>query len=67
MVGVVGRTREEVRLPIGYNVDAVKLIEADASGSTITLLTDDLFGAADEHNGKWLVFTSGSNNDGQIR
>ena len=67
MVGVVGRTREEVRLPIGYNVDAVKLIEADASGSTTTLLTDDLFGAADEHNGKWLVFTSGSNNDGQIR
>ncbi len=43
-------------------------MEADASGLTSTFLTDDIVtGGASEHKGKWLVFTSGDNNDGSIR
>jgi hypothetical protein len=61
-------TREQLRTGIGYLLGAVKILEADASGSTTTFLTDDIaILTADDPNGKWLVFTSGSNNDGQIR
>jgi hypothetical protein len=61
-------TREQLRTGIGYLLGAVKILEADASGSTTTFLTDDIaIMTADDPNGKWLVFTSGSNNDGQIR
>lgn len=61
------RTREQIRVHVGQLLGAVKEIEADAAGSTTTLLTDDLFGTADDYNGWWLVFTSQANNDGQIR
>jgi hypothetical protein len=66
-MAIAGRTREQLRVSIGYNLGAIREVEADASGSTSTLLTDELaLGGADEHIGKWLVFTSG-NNDGEIR
>jgi hypothetical protein len=63
------KTREDIRLSVGRLIGAVKLIEADASGSTTTFLTDDLaIAAADDFNGKWLIFTSGQANiDGSIR
>ena len=61
-------TREDLRVSVGRILGAVKLIEADAAGTTTTFLTDELAtGAATEFNGKWMVFTSGTNNDGQIR
>ena len=59
--------REEVRVSVGRIIGAVKLIEADAAGTTTTFLTDELAaGAATDFNGKWMVFTSGAN-DGSIR
>jgi hypothetical protein len=63
------QTREDLRVSIGRILKAVKLIEADATGATTTFITDELAtGAADDFNGKWLVFTSGQSNiDGQIR
>lgn len=46
-------TAEEMRVAIGRNLGAVKLITAAANGSTTTFLTDDLFGSsADSHKGK---------------
>ena len=63
---IAGRTREELRTSIGYNLGAFISVEADASGSTSTFLTDDIFSTADDQNGKRIVFTSGSN-DGEIR
>lgn len=61
-------TRQDIRVEIGDALGAIKLIEADATGTTSTFLTDDILGSgADEYTGKWIVFTSGSNNDGQIR
>ena len=63
---IAGRTRKEIRVSIGYNLGALISVEADASGSTTRFLTDDIFSAADDQNGKRIVFTSGSN-DGEIR
>ena len=61
-------TREEVRVAVGRIVGAVKLIEADAAGTTTTFLTDELaIGVATDFNGKWMVFTGPTNNDGSIR
>lgn len=61
-------TREEIRVAIGRTLGVVKLITAAANGSTTTFVTDDLpTGAADDFNGKWLVFTGPSNNDGTIQ
>lgn len=62
---IQARTREQIRVAIGYNL-GMEVIEADAAGSTTTFLTDDIFSATDDQNGKWIVFTSGSN-DGSIR
>ena len=64
---IATQTREDLRVSIGRILRAVKLIEADAAGSTTTFLTDELAtGAATDFNGSWLVFTSGTN-DGSIR
>jgi len=60
-------TREEIRVRVGYILGGIKELEADASGSTTTFLTDDIaIATADDPNGMWLVFTSGTN-DGSIR
>lgn len=65
---IATQTREDLRVSIGRILGAVKLITGAAAGTTTTLLTDGLAtGAATDFNGKWLVFTSGANNDGLIR
>ena len=61
-------TREEIRVAVGRILGAVKLIEADAAGSTTTFLTDELATeVATNLNGRWLVFTGPTNNDGLLR
>lgn len=61
-------SRESTRVAVGRILGAVKLIEADAAGSTTTFLTDELAtAAATNFNGKWMVFTGPTNNDGAIR
>ena len=64
-----GRTREELRVHVGHLLNAVKLLEADATTSQTTFVTDDIpISTADDANGKWLVFTGGQSNiDGEIR
>ncbi len=66
---IAARTREQLRASVGVNLGyPFRLLEADATGTTTTFLTDELsLGGADEYNGSWLVFTSGANNDGLIR
>jgi hypothetical protein len=65
---IQARTREELRVSIFRNLGSpFVLIEADAAGDNKTFHTDDIpSGGTNEHNGKWLVFTSGTN-DGSIR
>ena len=64
-----GNTRQELREKVGYLLgDAFRKITGAASGSTTTLLIDDVPNkTADDFNGSFLQFTSGSNNDGLTR
>lgn len=54
---------------MGYNLGLpFRNLTADAVGTVNTFLTDDMpLGGNDEHNGKWLHFSSGTNNTGLIR
>ena len=61
---LLGRTREQLRVSVGLNCGAVKLITSAAAGSTTTFLTDGLFTGADDWNGSWIQFTGPTNNDG---
>ena len=66
MVVLQGRTREQIRLSVGYNLNAVYPSSASSNGTTLTLVDSSLPGGDDEHIGKWILFTSGTN-DGLIR
>jgi hypothetical protein len=61
-----GRSREQIRVSIGRNLGAIFVSQATGNGSTTTLVDTTQSGSDDEHNGKWLVFTSGDN-DGRVR
>ena len=69
MPTIQGRTRKELRQSIGYNLGAMRIGEVTTTASdTVTLIDSSLttiIGGDDEHKGKWIVFTSGSN-DGDI-
>ena len=61
---IQGRTRKEIRQSIGYNLGAMHIGTATGSGSTTTIVDASLttvIGGNDDHIGKWIVFTSGSN------
>ena len=65
---IQGRTRKEIRQSVGNNLGAVQLGTATGTGSTTTIIDTSLttvIGGDDDHIGKWIVFTSGSN-DGDI-
>ena len=59
------RTREQIRVAIGYNLGAVFLSTAD-SGDSASVVDVQARGNIDTENGKWIVSTSGAN-DGEIR
>ena len=64
MPSIQGRTREQLRQHIGYALGAVYVSAATESGSTDnnTLLDNSIvLGGADTQIGKWIRFTSGSN------
>ena len=62
MPAIQGRTREQLRQHIGNALGAVYVSSASSSGSTTTLLDNTLvLGGADTKIGKWVRFTSGSN------
>jgi len=68
MPTIQGRTRKQLRQSIGYNLGVMRIGTATGSGSTTTLVDSSLttvIGGNDDHIGKWIVFTSGSN-DGDI-
>ena len=62
MPAIQGRTREQLRQHIGRALGGVFVSSATSSGSTTTLLDNTLvLGGADNYIGKWIRFTSGSN------
>ena len=62
MPAIQGRTREQLRQHIGRSLGATYVSAATASGSTTTLVDNSIvLGGADTQIGKWVRFTSGSN------
>ena len=62
MPAIQGRTREQLRQHIGRAIGAVYVSAATASGSTTTIVDNSIvLGGADTQIGKWVRFTSGSN------
>ena len=62
MPAIQGRTREQLRQHIGRTLGAAYVSSATASGSTTTLVDNSIvLGGADTQIGKWVRFTSGSN------
>ena len=69
MAVIQGRTREQLRQSIGYNLGAVRT--STASGGTTTTVDDNtaVVGSNDRFNGKWLVLqdADAATNDGIVR
>jgi len=62
MPAIQGRTREQLRQHIGRVIGAAYVSSATASGSTTTLVDNSIvLGGAGTQIGKWVRFTSGSN------
>src|SRR3990167_5001731 len=64
MPSIQGRTRLQLRQAVGYNARVLQMLTATSDGattSTKTFVTDDLWGGADDHNGKWWVGTDSPN------
>jgi len=62
MPAIHGRTREQLRQHVGRTLGAAYASTATASGSTTTLVDNSIvLGGADTQIGKWVRFTSGSN------
>ena len=64
MPAIQGRTRLQIRQAIGYSLRALQMLTATSDGATAatrTFVTDDLWGGASDHNGKWWVGTDTPN------
>ena len=61
-----GRTREQIRVAVGYNLGAIYVSSTSSAGGDATSVVDNtLRGGDDVFNGKWIVSVEGSN-DGEI-
>ena len=63
---VQGRTREQIRVSVGYNLQALYVSSTTSSVDATSVVDTTLRGGDDAHNGKWMVQTSGAN-DEEIR
>jgi hypothetical protein len=62
MPSIQGRTREQLRQHIGRVLGGIYVSAATSSGSTTTLVDNSIvLGGADTQIGRWIRFTSGSN------
>ena len=61
---IQGRTRQQLRQSIGYNLGALTASTVTSNGSTTTLIDNLVRGGDDSQNGKWIYYTtSGSNSE----
>ena len=67
MPSIQGRTREQLRQHVGYAIGGLYVSTVSSNGSTTTLVDNSIvLGGADNQIGKWIRFTSGTN-DGLTR
>ena len=64
MPALAGRTREQLRVSVGRNLGAVFVGTTTSSVDTTSVLDTSLRGGDNQHNGKYVVATSGTN-DGE--
>ena len=61
---IQGRTRQQLRQSIGYNLGALTASTVTSNGSTTTLIDNLVRGGDDSQNGRWIYYTtSGSNSE----
>ena len=61
---IQGRTRQQLRQSIGYNLGALTASTVTSNGSTTTIVDNLVRGGDDSQNGKWIYYTtSGSNSE----
>jgi hypothetical protein len=61
---IQGRTRQQLRQSVGYNLGALTASTVTSNGSTTTLVDNLVRGGDDSQNGKWIYYTtSGSNSE----
>jgi len=63
---VQGRTRKQIRVSVGYNLQALYVSSTTSTVDRTSVIDATLRGGDDAHNGKWVVQTSGTN-DEEIR
>ena len=63
---VQGRTRKQIRVSVGYNLQALYVSSTTSTVDRTSVIDSTLRGGDDAHNGKWVVQTSGTN-DEEIR
>ena len=61
MAVIQGRTRQQLRQSIGYNLGAIRTGTAYDAGSTTTLIDTNLRGGDDNYNGSWIIVSDASN------
>lgn len=66
-MAVVGRTRRQLEIAVGYNLGAIISSSTTSAGGDATSVIDTtLKGGADDYNGYWVVSAEGTN-DGEVR
>ena len=63
---VQGRPRKQIRVSVGYNLQALYVSSTTSTVDRTSVIDATLRGGDDAHNGKWVVQTSGTN-DEEIR
>ena len=61
MAVIQGRTRQQLRQSIGYNLGAIRTGTAYDAGSTTTLIDTNLRGGDDNYNGSWIIVSDATN------
>ena len=61
MAVIQGRTRQQLRQSIGYNLGAIRTGTAYDAGSTTTLIDVALLGGDDNYNGSWIIVSDATN------
>lgn len=65
-MAIADRTWEQIRTSIGYNLGAFFSSTTTGTVDASSVIDSTLQGGDDEHNGKWVIATSGTN-DGAVR
>ena len=64
---IAGRSREQLRISVGYALGAIYVSSATSQGTTTTLVDSTLLGGDNDYIGWWVVFTSGTNDGTVVR